>query len=135
MSIEREAQRIENEIKQENAERIRKEEAIRKKQQKYLKKSLTKAKDWDVTGTWKISCPYIEESYGRQDSDDEDGMTLRIYREKTPKGSQMFAKFDFGVVTRVFRFERQRDDTEAKAIKPKLEKIVKKRKRYESGED
>jgi len=43
---------------------------------------------------------------------------IRIYRKKTPKGSQMFAEFDFRVVKGVFRFERERDDIQTKAANP-----------------
>jgi hypothetical protein len=133
-SVSREAQRIKKEIRHEEEEQRREEEAIEKKKQQDLKKALAKSKDWDVTGRWKINCPYIEKNWPRQPSDEEES-SLHIYQERTAKGAQMFAKFNFGVTTGVFRFERQRDDTKAKIAKPDTHANKKKRKRYDSEDE
>lgn len=129
-SISRQAQRVKNDIKEKEDAQKRKEEAIENKKQQDLNLALAKSKDWDVTRTWKISCPYIEDQWP-----DDDEKPLQIYHERTPKGSQMFAKFNFGVVTGVFRFERQRDDTKAKSATPNTDKNKKKRKRYNSEQE
>ncbi|KAH7311846.1 hypothetical protein BKA65DRAFT_413203 [Rhexocercosporidium sp. MPI-PUGE-AT-0058] len=69
------------------------------------KEAIADSKDWDVTGLWTISCPHIEEGW------DVESLTMKIYVETTEKGSQMFAEFDFGVLTGAFRFERQKEKT------------------------
>ncbi|XTI94725.1 hypothetical protein V2W45_1441463 [Cenococcum geophilum] len=56
---------------------------------------------WDVTGTWKISCPEIDRQYNTERKD----MALQIYRINTQTSSQMFAKFDFAIIEGWFRFE------------------------------
>jgi hypothetical protein len=129
-SISREAHRIKNDIKEKEDAQKKKEEAIEKKTQQDLKTALAKAKDWDVTGTWEISCPHIEDQWP-----DDDDKSLQIYHERTPKGCQMFAKFNFGVVTGVFRFERQQGDTKTKAPQPSRKNDKRKRKRDEYEED
>jgi hypothetical protein len=65
-----------------------------------------------VTGRWKISRPQIDQYLDDQyfDSEDKSDLTLDIYVEETKKGSQMFAEFNFGHVSGVFRFERQEGD-------------------------
>jgi hypothetical protein len=73
-----------------------------------------KSKDWDVTGTWKIRCPEIEKEYGRPslsmmplDRPSMDNLSMEIFWKETPKGPQLFAKFDLGIMTGYMRFERQ----------------------------
>jgi hypothetical protein len=107
-------------MKREHEEAV--QEAARKKQKK-IEEELARCKDWDVTARWKISFPYVEEQY----SDDAKDMSLDIFREETQKGPQMFAKFNFGVTTGVFRFERQKSDKEKAALK--------KTKKHEEDED
>jgi hypothetical protein len=60
-----------------------------------------KTGDWDVTGVWKITCPefHARNYLGKQEP------KLWIYRLNGTKVSQMFAKFDFLVVTGWLRFE------------------------------
>jgi hypothetical protein len=57
--------------------------------------------DWDVTGTWKITGPEFHD----RNSGNNQKMNLRIYRVSGTKVSQMFAKFDFGIVKGWLRFE------------------------------
>ncbi|KAL2012513.1 hypothetical protein VTN00DRAFT_38 [Thermoascus crustaceus] len=56
---------------------------------------------WDVGGRWKISCPYIEEQWGRND----DECTLDIHVADNGKESvQMYAMFEFIALTGIMRF-------------------------------
>jgi hypothetical protein len=57
--------------------------------------------DWDVTGVWKITCPEFHDP----NSLNNENMNFRIYRVSGTKISQMFAKFDFGIVKGWLRFE------------------------------
>lgn len=97
--IERETQRLKQE-RQEGMQELR-----RKNLPVDEGRSMVMSRDWDVTGTWAISCPQIEDGWGVEN------LTLRIYTSQLTEGSQMFAQFDFKTVTGVFRFERQEDDT------------------------
>ncbi|OCL08917.1 hypothetical protein AOQ84DRAFT_354257 [Glonium stellatum] len=54
---------------------------------------------WDITGTWRITCPAIESGWPVQN------LTLKTYRIDGKTDSQMFAEFDFGIVSGWFRFE------------------------------
>ena len=56
---------------------------------------------WNVTGTWSIKCPYMEDSWGNG----TDGCSLNIYSTESRGGRQMWADFDFIAITGVFRFE------------------------------
>jgi len=56
-------------------------------------------KDWDVSGSWTISCPHFEKEYRVED------LTMDVFSEQTRKGSQLFAKFDFGMNSGIMRFE------------------------------
>jgi hypothetical protein len=128
--ISREAEGIKKEIRDKEEAQKRMAEAIHKKKEQDLKAALAKCDDWDVTGTWKIRFPYIEENFSRMNWGEKE-MTLRIYQETTPKGSQMFAEFNFGLIKGVFRFERQKDDVKAKAAQPDSKNNTQKRKRDE----
>jgi hypothetical protein len=73
-----------------------------------------KSKDWDVTGTWKIRCPEIEKQFGCPlglisplDRRSMDDLSMKIYWKEMPKGPQLFAKFDLGILTGYMRFEKQ----------------------------
>lgn len=46
-----------------------------------------------------INCPYIE---GQWPDACSDGLTLEIFRQKSDKGLQMFAGFNFGIVKGTF---------------------------------
>lgn len=85
------------------------EKETRKRHQQVVKQS-GKWKDWDVTGKWKIECDAFE-------SDDD--LTLNIYLDKS-NGTQMYGKFDFGMVTGVLRFEKQASDSGCSAKKQKV---------------
>ncbi|KAK7936029.1 hypothetical protein PG985_001524 [Apiospora marii] len=106
------------------------EEARAAEQQQELRAALDKCEDWDVTGTYKISCPHIEEEWSNLTEGQD--LTIAVYRERTPKGIQMYAKFDFIVAAGVFRFERHRKDTKVSA--PSRDD-TKKRKREQNSED
>lgn len=64
-----------------------------------IAKGFAKGAPWDVTGTWKITCEEIDSDYGVGER------TLKIYRVDGKSNSQMFAEFDFGLITGWFRFE------------------------------
>lgn len=87
------------------------EELALQKQKEHMNPS-TNWNNHDVTRRWKISCPQIDEDLDDQyfDSEDKSDLTLDIDVEETKKGSQMFAEFNFGHVSGVFRFERQEGD-------------------------
>ncbi|CAK7241277.1 MAG: hypothetical protein STHCBS139747_002737 [Sporothrix thermara] len=76
-------------------EKVRREKlAAEKAQQAALRKMLATCADWDVTGTYKISCPYIASNW----PDVAHDMWLKVY--DTREG--LAAKFNFGVATGVF---------------------------------
>ena len=54
---------------------------------------------WDVTGNWCIRCPNIEENY------DGDELWLDLYLGKVNGQVQMYAQFDFRILTGFWRFE------------------------------
>lgn len=58
--------------------------------------------EWNVTGEWEISCPYMEKQWGSGD----DGCSLKIGINKPTKDGlvQMYASFDFIVITGIMRF-------------------------------
>ncbi|KAE9365025.1 hypothetical protein N431DRAFT_549363 [Stipitochalara longipes BDJ] len=118
--ISSEAQGIKKAIRDKDESQKRMKEAIQKKKEQDKRAALAKCKDWD--------------NWGREHWD-ENELTLRIYLEKTSKGSQMFAEFNFGVVKGVFRFGRQKDDRKATAAKqdPKKSKQKRKRDEFEEG--
>jgi hypothetical protein len=98
-------------------------------------------KPWDVTGSYDIKCPVIQDEY-----DDTGEHTLDIMSEDTAKGRQLFASFNFGIITGFFRFESQEAEREAsKEIASTSAKVGDKRKReerddgdeddYEEGEE
>ncbi|KAL2062472.1 hypothetical protein VTL71DRAFT_6738 [Oculimacula yallundae] len=101
--IERETQRLKREREDGRQELRRKNKMIRATQME-SEEVKANSKDWDVLGLWNISCPQIEDDWGMED------LTMKIYSERTEKGCQMFAEFDFGVLTGVLRFERQKSD-------------------------
>ncbi|KAK8100459.1 hypothetical protein PG999_010833 [Apiospora kogelbergensis] len=114
-------------------QRMEQEKIKAARKQQRLERDLNECEDWDVTGTYQISCPEIEENWGHRDFAGE-GLTLKVYRKRTPKGIQMYAKFDFIVATGVFRFERHKRDT--RIIPPKQDENRRKRKASdESGSE
>ncbi|KAG4438444.1 hypothetical protein IFR05_006054 [Cadophora sp. M221] len=109
--IERETQRLKREQEEGQQELRRKNKVMRTKQME-TEEAIANSKDWDVTGSWRISCPHIEESW------DVESLTMKIFVETTEKGVQMFAEFDFGILTGVLRFERQKGDTITSSTRP-----------------
>jgi hypothetical protein len=89
----------------------------------------SKGGHWDVTGKYKISCPYIEKEWY---NNCKDGFNLQIFRQQTSNGLQMYAQCDFGIVKRVFRFERQASDKKA-VVAGSSKKSGDKRKRDQYG--
>ena len=113
----------------------RKLEEASQKQIKKLNESITaeakkSGKDvWDVTGRWSIKCPYIESNWGCAN----DTLTLDIQLSKTNEGTQMWADFDFNVLTGIFRFIRPTPASCPK--KSPLTKAPLKRKRRDEDEE
>jgi hypothetical protein len=84
--------------KREEAEAQAKRDAIAQKHA-VIAKSSSKGGVWDVTGTWRITCGEIESGWNVEE------LTLKIYRINEEANSQMFAEFDFGIISGWFRFE------------------------------
>lgn len=81
-----------------------KDKKIRKLHEDVKKKAAKAgpANVWNITGSWSIKCPYLEENWGHG----TDECTLDIYTEERKGGRQMWADFDFIIITGVFRFEK-----------------------------
>ncbi|KAF4632018.1 hypothetical protein G7Y89_g6113 [Cudoniella acicularis] len=94
-------QSFDRERRREQQRQEEEEEAEMMEQHRDVLRSHGKKKEWDVTGSWKISCDAIEGQW-----DDCDDLTLEIYRAKCDGKMQMFAEFDFGIVSGIFRFEK-----------------------------
>lgn len=56
---------------------------------------------WDVTGSYEIYCPAIEDERGSDES-----LSLDVHLEKLEDTYQMFADFNFSIVEGIFRFEK-----------------------------
>ncbi|CZR63066.1 uncharacterized protein PAC_12963 [Phialocephala subalpina] len=104
--------------------------------------ALKTAKDSDPTGTWEIKCPYIVEQWGHMAQREDPPLSMEIFMQNTSKGPQMFATFDFIVVERVMRFERQASDkpkpapkTAVKAGTKRPREDVSDEGRYDSGDE
>jgi len=95
----REYQEMQMELKRKAERTKRKEQETKRKRKKALER-VALCSDWDVTGKWKISCGEIEHYWDQED------LELDIFVTDTPKGPQIFAKFDFGLVQGIFRFEK-----------------------------
>jgi len=59
---------------------------------------------WDVTGSWDIFCPEIEDGWDPQG--DDPSLTLDIYLEKKNGHHQLYTIFHFIIITGVMRFEK-----------------------------
>lgn len=79
-----------------------KADRIRKLNDEVIPKSKNAAKGskWDVTGTWAITCPEVEQGYGR----DGGSCSLEISPHVIAGRKQMYASFDFIAITGIFRF-------------------------------
>lgn len=64
----------------------------------------------DVLGSWKISFPEVEGQYEVNSRE----INIDIYWEEMKKGLQIYAKFNFGIITSVIRFgfEKQQVNVE-----------------------
>ncbi|MCJ1283468.1 hypothetical protein MMC26_002797 [Xylographa opegraphella] len=94
--ISREATRTRQRIQELEAERTRKlhEDLVS------TTCRLGKKKSWDITGSWTVNCPYIEKQWGDGDTD----CYLDIVVTTSGGRKQMWAQFDFIVITGIFRF-------------------------------
>ena len=99
---------------QRSAQRARQEQEIQRQQAKddfdrrfslAQSKGRDTKKGWDITGEWEIDCPYIEAEWGSEG----EGCYLEIGLTKpTETGQvQMYASFDFMVITGIMRFSIQ----------------------------
>lgn len=61
---------------------------------------LRRGAGWDVTGSWHIKCPKIENEY------DQEGLWLDIQRGQSNGHLHMYGEFDFGILKGVLRFEK-----------------------------
>ena len=59
-------------------------------------------REWNVSGQWEISCPYMEQQWGSED----DGCSLKMSFSKPTETDlvQMSASFDFIAITGIVRF-------------------------------
>jgi hypothetical protein len=100
------------EVRREERDRVLAQEMQKEEEEKAARDAETKLRtsiadlsaekgDWDVAGVWKTTCPEFNDS----NSGNNEKMSLRIYRVSGTKVSQMFAKFDFGIVKGWLRFE------------------------------
>lgn len=68
--------------------------------------------NWEVAGRYSISCPYIEGEW-----DIPHRMRLDLYLQGGVERQQLFAVFDFGVLTGIMRFQKPAPIARAKSIK------------------
>ena len=94
--ISREKQRMKQALSEAKADRIRNLNEVVVSQSRITAKS----SKWDVTGSWAISCPEMENGYGAGD----DSCSLQICSRVIAGRKQMWAEFDFIAITGVFRF-------------------------------
>ncbi|KAF2433382.1 hypothetical protein EJ08DRAFT_77515 [Tothia fuscella] len=87
---------------------------------------------WDVAGEYLATCAKLDDFSSRYDK-----LILTVYRIDAGSKSQMFGKFDFGVVNGWFRFENPTGKTRTPSTAEKIAKIGKKRKRdsWDVGEN
>lgn len=87
-----------------------KDERTRKLHEEVIEKAAKagSANVWNVTGSWSIKCPYMEESWGGG----TDECSLDIYSSEIGGERQMWAEFDFIAITGVFRFETPNPTTQ-----------------------
>lgn len=92
-----------------------KDERTRKLHMEVTKKAAKTgpAMAWNVTGSWSIKCPYMEDNWGTG----TDECSLDIYSSKIGDTRQMWAQFDFIAITGIFRFENP-NPTPPKTVVP-----------------
>jgi hypothetical protein len=96
--VSQEAERMRQTIKQAREEQIQKRHA-----QLISREVATSNVAWDVSGTWVIDCPYVQEQWGDQGQDE---CELVIGFSPASDGMRMWATFNFIALTGVFRFAR-----------------------------
>ena len=69
-----------------------------------LSRSPKSSEGFKVEGTWNVQCPYVEENWGRSFGGDRCSMTIYVEPVKNNNNVQMWATFDFIVLTGVMRF-------------------------------
>lgn len=69
--------------------------------------------EWDVAGVWRISCPGVEEYWGSCRGGGGCSLELRLTRPGATGEVQMYASFDFIIVTGTMRFVSLRTMTGA----------------------
>ncbi|CZT50741.1 uncharacterized protein RSE6_16110 [Rhynchosporium secalis] len=118
--IERETQRLKRE-QEEGRQDLRRKNKYMRTNQLETEEAVAKSEDWDVIGLWNITCPQIEAGWGVRN------LTMKIYMEKTEKGSRLFAEFDFCALTGVLRFEKKKYDAilPLKRSQPHNDNVVK----------
>lgn len=94
--ISRETQRTKQALAESKAERIRKLNA----EVASNSKKAAKGSKWDVTGSWAITCPEVEQGYGGGG----ESCSLQISSRLIDGRKQMWAHFDFIAITGIFRF-------------------------------
>lgn len=111
--IDRDAQRSALKARQEQERR--KQEALDDFEEQFTlakSKGRSSKRKWDVSGSWEISCPYIDEQWGSKN----EACSLEIgFTKPTETGLvQMYASFDFVAITGIMRFVNQdaRKDTQ-----------------------
>jgi hypothetical protein len=125
--VAQEAVRMQQQIKDVREERIKKQHA-----ELVSREGATPNMNWDVSGTWVIDCPYIEEQWGDQGQDE---CELVIGFSPASDGMRMWASFNFIVLTGVFRFARhgQDLDVEEEGDRDQSEDEMEEEYGYESG--
>lgn len=104
--IDRDAQRSALKARQEQERR--KQEALDDFEEQFTvakSKGRSSKRKWDVSGSWEISCPYIDEQWGSKN----EACSLEIgFTKPTETGLvQMYASFDFVAITGIMRFVNQ----------------------------
>ncbi|KAF1989438.1 hypothetical protein K402DRAFT_391010 [Aulographum hederae CBS 113979] len=112
--------------RQEAEEKAQQEEWDRKHKQ--VMEASHKRGAWDVTGKYIITCDELSSNW------DIGKMTLTIYRADNSSSSEMFARFDFGILTGWFRFE-QSSEPKPKSTKKSTTGSKRKRAVSDTGDD
>ncbi|KAI1607879.1 hypothetical protein EDD37DRAFT_614597 [Exophiala viscosa] len=104
----------EDEEKEEEEEGESKQARTRK--EFYTQFNLAKSKEtkskgqWDVSGTWKVLCPHLEEQYGHR-SDQGCNLVIRLTQPRPDGLVQLFGFFEFVALTGVLRFVNPKPPT------------------------
>lgn len=102
----REAERASSRVKQQKVDEVGRKYAEAKRVKGPLKAD-DPAQMWDVTGTWTLSCPEIEQGWGRS-NDDSCSLDIYFTRPDLDGRVQIFANFEFIVIEGTMRFVNPR---------------------------